>query len=70
MEVRNMIRVNNRDSEWEDGLTVERLLEIKNYVFPKIIVKINGKIIQKVDWPTTIINDGDDVQAIHVFAGG
>ncbi|MCT4564701.1 MAG: sulfur carrier protein ThiS [Maledivibacter sp.] len=65
-----MIQVNNRDFEWEEGLTVELLLKKKNYVFPKIIVKINGVIIKKEDWSTTIINDCDDVKAIHVFAGG
>lgn len=65
-----MIQVNNKEFKWEAGLTVELLLEKKNYVFPKIIVKINGVIIKKEDWPTTIINDGDDVKAIHVFAGG
>jgi len=65
-----MIKVNGRDFEWEEELTVEKLLEKKRYIFPKIIVKINGKLIKKEDWPTTIINDGDDVKAIHVFAGG
>ena len=65
-----MIQVNNRTSEWFEGMTVSALLESKNYVFPKIIVKINGEIIKQDDWPTTIIRDGDDVNAIHVFAGG
>lgn len=65
-----MIKVNNRDFEWEEGLTVEKLLQKKRYTFPKIIVKINGQLIKKEDWPTAIINDGDDVKAIHIFAGG
>jgi len=65
-----MIKVNGRDFEWEEGLTVEKLLEKKRYIFPKIIVKINGSLIKKEEWANTIINDGDDVKAIHVFAGG
>ncbi|SHK10886.1 sulfur carrier protein ThiS [Paramaledivibacter caminithermalis] len=65
-----MIKVNDRDFEWEEGLTVEKLLEKKRYVFPKIIVKVNGELIKKEDWAKTIINDGDDVKAIHVFGGG
>ncbi len=65
-----MIQVNGRDFEWEEGLTVEKLLEKKRYVFPRIIVKINGLIIKKEEWPNTLIDDGDDVKAIHVFAGG
>lgn len=65
-----MIKVNDRDFEWEEGLTVVKLLEKKRYTFPKIIVRINGQLVKKEDWPSTIINDGDDVKAIHVFAGG
>ncbi len=65
-----MIKVNGRDFEWEEGLTIEKLLEKKRYIFPMIIVKINGELIKKEDWFKTIINDGDDIKAIHVFAGG
>ncbi|WP_432666146.1 sulfur carrier protein ThiS [Wukongibacter baidiensis] len=65
-----MIKVNGRDFEWEEGLTIEKLLEKKRYTFPKIIVKINGVLIKKEQWGNTIINDGDDVKAIHIFAGG
>ncbi|WP_026478565.1 sulfur carrier protein ThiS [Alkaliphilus transvaalensis] len=65
-----MIKVNNRDSEWEEGLTITRLLEQKKYTFPKIIVSINEEIIPADQYDTTIINDGDDVKVIHLLAGG
>lgn len=65
-----MIQVNNRDFEWEEGLTVEKLLKKKNYVFHRIIVRINGELIPKGKYATTQINDGDDVKAIHIFGGG
>ncbi|KAB3526760.1 sulfur carrier protein ThiS [Alkaliphilus serpentinus] len=65
-----MIKVNTKDFEWEEGLTVQRLLDKKKYTFTKIIVKINGNIINKEDYDSTIINDGDDVKVIHLLAGG
>lgn len=65
-----MIKVNGRDFEWEEGLTVEKLLEKKRYTFHRIIVKINGEIIPKEKYATTEIKDGDDVKAIHIFGGG
>lgn len=65
-----MIKVNGRDFKWEEGMTIEKLLEKKRYTFPKIIVRVNGVLIKKEAWTDTIINDGDDVKAIHVFAGG
>ncbi|WP_432402677.1 sulfur carrier protein ThiS [Wukongibacter sp. M2B1] len=65
-----MIKVNGRDFKWEEGMTIEKLLEKKRYTFSKIIVRVNGVLIKKEAWTDTIINDGDDVKAIHVFAGG
>lgn len=65
-----MIKVNSRDFEWQEGLTVQRLLELKEYTYVKIFVKINGIIIEKEDYATTLIKDGDDVKVIHLLAGG
>ncbi|MBB6216554.1 sulfur carrier protein [Anaerosolibacter carboniphilus] len=65
-----MIKVNGRDFEWEDGLTVEKLLEKKRYTYPKIIVRINEKLILKEQYRSTSIYDGDDVKVIHLLAGG
>ena len=66
-----MIRVNNRDEiEWEEGLTVSALLGRFRYTFVHIIVKINGKVIPREEYPTRIIPDGADVWVIHLIAGG
>ncbi len=65
-----MIKVNSRDFEWQEGMSVQRLLELKEYTYVKIFVKINGIIIEKEDYTTTIIQDGDDVKVIHLLAGG
>ncbi len=66
-----MIRVNNRDEiEWQEGLTITGLLELFRYTFPNIIVKINGELIRREEYPTRTIPDGADVQVIHMIAGG
>jgi thiamine biosynthesis protein ThiS len=66
-----VIRVNNRDDvEWEEGLTVSALLDHFRYTFAHIIVKINGEVIQREDYPTRTIPDGADVWVIHLIAGG
>ncbi len=66
-----MIRVNNRDEiEWQEGLTVTGLLELFRYTFPDIIVKINGELIRREEYPTRLIPDGADVRVIHMIAGG
>ncbi len=65
-----MIKVNGRDREWQEDLTVTLLLERCKYTFPLIMVKVNGKYIPKEKYINTLIADNDDVQVIHSIAGG
>lgn len=67
-----MIKVNGYDFPWEEGLTITRLLEKKGYTFHVnlIVVKINNSTISEEEFDATLINDGDEVQALHIFGGG
>lgn len=65
-----MIKVNNRDFHWEQGMTIDDILRLKKYSWPKIIVKVNGAHVEEQDYKTTVVNDGDDVQMLHLLAGG
>ena len=65
-----MITVNNTEHPFHDGMTIKSLMEEKGYVFHRIIVKHNGKLVEDAAYAETFINDGDDVKAIHIFAGG
>ncbi len=66
-----MIRVNNKfDVEWQEGMTVNSLLEILKFTFPMIVVSVNGKIVPRSEYGTTAIEDNDQVRVIHLVAGG
>ena len=65
-----MITLNNREYPWQEGLTVRQLLDENNYVYKRIIVKINGQLVHELDWPKKVIQDGDNVSAMHLMAGG
>ena len=65
-----MITINNTDHPFKPGMTIKSLLEEKDYVFPILIVKLNGQVVEDADFAVTEVNDGDSVKAIHVFAGG
>ena len=65
-----MVTVNNAPHPFSPGMTIKSLLEEKNYVFPMLVVKLNGTVVEDDDFAVTKVNDGDDVKAIHVFAGG
>ncbi len=65
------ISLNNRPETIEkDMLTVSELLEIKNFTFKMMITKVNGNLIKKAERNSATINDGDDVQVIHMISGG
>jgi len=65
-----MIKVNGRDMEWKENMTVELLLKKCKYTFPLIMVKVNGTYIPKEKYKDTLIIDNDDFQVIHLIAGG
>jgi thiamine biosynthesis protein ThiS len=66
-----MIRVNDKfDVEWQEGMTVDSLLEILNFTFPMIVVSVNGKVVPRNEYETTRIEDNDEVKVIHLIAGG
>jgi len=65
------ISLNNRSEELrENRLTVTELLRTKNFTFKMLIIRINGQLIRKPDYDSTLIVDGDDVQVLHLISGG
>jgi len=65
-----MLTVNNSDYPFREGMTIKSLMDEKGYVFHRIIVKLNGKLVEDDNLANTLLHDGDNVEAIHVFAGG
>lgn len=65
-----MIILNNEQYPWREGMTVRTLLDEKGYIYKRIVVKINGKLVAEADWEKQEIRDGDDVSAMHLMAGG
>jgi thiamine biosynthesis protein ThiS len=66
-----MIRVNDQyDVEHRPGMTVQDLLAALNFSFKMIVVKINGQVVLRRDFPTTEVPDEAEVQAIHLISGG
>ncbi|MFH1297138.1 MAG: sulfur carrier protein ThiS [Bacteroidota bacterium] len=65
------ISLNNRAEELEgDRMTVSELLKIRNFTFKMLIIRINGKLIEKPDYDSAKIVEGDDVQVLHLISGG
>lgn len=65
-----MITVNKEDMEFEPGMTIEDVLERKKYSFPLITVIVNGQVILKDQYSTHKIEDGDNIDVMHIMSGG
>ncbi len=65
------IFLNNREEEFSsDPITVAEMLEIKKFSFKLRIIKINGALIPKENYDSTLIHNGDDVQMLYLMSGG
>lgn len=72
-----MIRVNFKETKWQKGLTVEKLLqsirEDPSYQLilrEKATVIVNSEVIPPSEYDKKIINDGDEIRIYPVIAGG
>ena len=65
-----MIKVNTEDHTWTKLLSIQELLDEKGYIFPHIVVRINGQYVEEADYTTQMVQDGDDVLVLHLMAGG
>ena len=65
------ILLNNREEEFnKKSMTISEMLELKRFSFRMRIIKINGTLIGRDDYETTVINDGDNVQMLYLMSGG
>ena len=62
-----MITVNNRPFPYEEGMTVQDVLDKNNYVYEGLIIRVNNSLIEDRSYP---IEDGDDIKVIHICQGG
>jgi len=65
-----MIKVNGENTDWSGGKTVSDVIREKNYLFPLLIVRIDGKLIQRDSYNITEVPDGSIVDIIHLMSGG
>lgn len=63
--------LNNREyNGWREGLTVRNVLEENKFTWPKLVIKLNKKVIWPEEYDTTVIAEGDNLEVIHLLGGG
>jgi thiamine biosynthesis protein ThiS len=64
------INVNGDAVPYIKGETVSELLGRMNYVFPMLVVVIDGVIVQETDFAAVTFGDGAKIEVIHLTSGG
>ena len=65
------IILNGREEEFEGKtISVSEMLVLKKFSFRMRIVKVNGRLISRDDYGSSVINDGDIVQMFYLMSGG
>jgi len=65
------ITLNNRPEEIPfESLSIQELINYKNFSFKLLVTKINDKLVKKEVRTSAMIEEGDDVTVLHLISGG
>ncbi len=53
-----------------ETMTVSGMLLLKKFSYKMRIIKINGVLVPKDKYETTLIKEGDNVQMLYLMSGG
>jgi sulfur carrier protein len=51
-------------------MTITRVLEVMHYTFRMLVIKVDGRLIQRSEYAATEVPAGADIRVIHMVAGG
>ena len=65
------ITANGKPAEVTGGITVAELLREQKVATPEYVsVELNGEIIAREDFATTVVFEGDKVEFLYFMGGG
>jgi sulfur carrier protein len=64
------MKVNGNDVDFEDGMTVAALLERMGFVFPLLVIRVNGVLVARDAYDRTPLASADIVEVVHLMSGG
>lgn len=63
--------LNNRPEEFDAyELSIAEVMQRKSFQFKLLVVKLNGALIDKGDYASTLVREGDELMIIHLVSGG
>lgn len=65
------ITVAGEKKEYNDGLTVSKLIELENVETPQYVtVSVNEEFVDSAAFDTTTLKEGDEVEFLYFMGGG
>ena len=65
-----MIKINGECVENIAGKTVTEYLAESGYDLKRVAVELNGDILPKVQYESTLLHDGDSIEVVSFVGGG
>lgn len=64
------IHLNGEARAIDADMDLMRLLATFSLPEQRIAIELNKNVIRRVDWPRTVVGDGDRVEVVHFVGGG
>jgi len=65
------MKLNHREyAGFREGMTIQDVIAENRFTWPNLVVVLNGKVIKPEDYDGTLIDARDDLEVIHLLAGG
>lgn len=65
------ITLNNRQETFNKSpMTILEIMDTKSFIFRMLVVKLNGILVTREFYDSTLVNNGDHLEIIHLVSGG
>ena len=65
------ITVAGEKKEFDDGITVSKLIELENVETPQYVtVSVNEEFIERASFDNFVLKEGDEVEFLYFMGGG
>jgi len=66
----NMVLNHRPYKGWREGITVQDVIRENKFTWPKLVVKVNKKLVWPEEYEQTVLMEEDDLEVMHLLGGG
>ena len=64
------LQINGEGREFQAPLALTSLIEQLGMKIDRVAVELNREIVPREKWPSTDLNEGDQLEIVHFVGGG